>query len=377
MKVLHCITGLNTGGAETMLCKLVSRLPERGVECRVVSLLPPGPLAGELAAMGVRVDSLGMSRGVPSLGALWKLSGIIRSWRPDVVQTWLYHADLLGLLAARLAGHSAVAWNIRCSYMDLSRYGWTTSLVLKLCSWLSPLPTVVLANSDEARRFHERLGYRARRFEVIPNGFDTDRFSPDAEARERLRRELGLAPDALLVGLVARFDPMKDHAGFLRAAAELRSLHPGVRFVLCGDGISWENRELAEFVRKEALEDSVFLLGRRSDIPSLTAALDVAVCCSIGESFPNVVGEALACGVPCVVTDVGDSARIVGPAGVVVEPGNPSGLCRGIFRLLELGNDERQAMGALGRERVVSLFSLEKVAGLYYDLYKDMVGKAG
>jgi len=374
---MHCITGLNTGGAEAMLCKVVSRLPEHGVECRVVSLLPLGPMAGTLQQMGVQVDSLGMKRGVPSPAALWRFFRLIRRWKPDVVQTWLYHADLLGLLAARMAGSVPVVWNIRCAYMDLSQYRRTTSLVLRLCSWLSRLPSAVLANSEEARRFHRELGYSPQRFEVIPNGFDTALFRPDPEAPRRLRLELGLEHANALIGLVARFDPMKDHATFLQAAGELVRSHAEVRFVLCGDGIVWSNEKLAAMVRENQLENRIFLLGRRNDIPQLTAGLDIAVCSSKGESFPNVVGEAMACGVPCAVTDVGDAASIIGDTGVVVPPEDVPALCQGMKSLLERGDAARRELGHCARERILSLYSLEKIVGLYYSLYEGVTGRTG
>lgn len=372
MKVLHCITGLNTGGAETMLCKLVSRLPGLGVECRVVSLLPEGPLAALLRSQGVKVDSLEMRRGVPSVSSVIRLVSILREWQPDLLQTWLYHADLLGLIAAKLAGSIPVVWSIRCSYMDLTQYSRTTSLVLKACSWLSSLPHAVLANSEEARRFHRELGYTPRQFEVIPNGFDTEVFRPSTHARSSLRSELGISEETPLIGLVARFDPMKDHATFFMAARHVLRSHPSARFVLCGDNVSWGNNAITALVYKNGLADAVFLLGRRDDVPMVTAGLDVAVCCSRGESFPNVVGEAMACGVPCVVTDVGDSARVVNEAGLVVPPEDGEALGEALNSLLMQDVIERGHLGEKGRQRVLARYSLEAVAARYLDLYSGI-----
>ena len=371
MKVLHCITGLNTGGAEVMLCKLLSRLPALGVECRVVSLLPPGPMAQRLRDSGIQVDSLHMCRGMPSLRGVFRLVSLIRSWRPDVIQTWLYHADLLGLLAAKLCGSVPVIWNIRCSYMDLNQYSRMTSLVLKLCSRFSHLPYAILTNSEEARRFHQELGYRAKSFRVIPNGFDTTLFCPDSKARRRLKEKLDLDENGILIGLVARFDPMKDHSTFFKAARKTLLRHPRTRFLLCGEGISSDNPEIMRMVHENDLEESVLLLGPREDTPSIMASLDMAVCCSMGESFPNVVGEAMACGTPCVVTDVGDSAQIVGDTGLVVPPKNAPALAEALCSLLDKGKPYYQDLGEAARTRIISLYSLEKIVSMYYDIYTN------
>jgi glycosyltransferase involved in cell wall biosynthesis len=344
----------------------------------VVSLTNAGGLGPSIAALGVRVHQLGMRRGIPDVRAVWHLARLIRRERPDVLQTWLYHADLLGLVAGRLAGVRPIIWNVRCSDMDMRRYSWSSRLPRWLLSALSALPAAVVVNSERGRQAHERLGYRPRRWVVIPNGIDVMRFRPDPDARARLRQELGLPLSARLIGMVARYDPMKDHATFLRAAAELlrnRTTRAKVdlRFVGVGRDVMWDNPNLAALGQDLGLRGHVHLLGERDDVERLLPALDLATLSSLfGEGWPNVVGEAMACGVPCVVTDVGDAGTIVGETGRVVPPGDPSTLARAWAELLALPDGQRQALGAAARERIATHFSLEQVVRKYEDLYEEL-----
>ncbi len=360
-----------------MLYRLATRMDLVRYQSRVVSLIEPGAMGKKLADAGIRVDSLGMQRGVPSPAALLKLAHFIRTWRPDVVQTWLYHADLLGLLAVKLAfpfgGGPRIAWNIRCSYMALEEYRRLTGVTLKACASLSRFPDVVLANSEDARRFHMQLGYRPKVFEVIPNGFDTDRFTPDSEARRDVRAELGISPDAPVVGHVARLDAMKDHRTCLQAMAHVVRQVPDAVCVLAGRGVVDANPDISAWMIEAALpSDRVRLLGERADMPRLMAAMDVHVSSSIGESFPNVVGEAMACGVPCVVTDVGDSALLVGDTGLVVPPADAEALGEAVCALLRSCRENMRKCGKSARNRVIERFSLSGTVAMFAEIYEKL-----
>jgi glycosyltransferase involved in cell wall biosynthesis len=240
--------------------------------------------------------------------------------------------------------------------------------VIRVGAWLSRYVTSIVYNAEVSARQHETLGYASSRTCVIPNGFDCARFVPSDEARLALRRELGLSDDAKLIGLIARYHPIKDHATFLRAAAFACAEHDA-HFVLAGRDVDEGNRELMEAVGRLRLEGRVHLLGARGDMPALTAALDVATSSSIGEGFPNVIGEAMACAVPCVVTDVGDSAHIVGPFGRVVKSGDAAALARAWGDLLDMPDDERLALGRGARERVLEHYSLDAIVRQYEALY--------
>jgi glycosyltransferase involved in cell wall biosynthesis len=339
----------------------------------VVSLLaldgPQGALAPEIRAIGVPVDTLGMTRGLPNPGALLRLGGILRAWRPDVVQTWLYHADLLGFFAARLSGCGAVvSWGLRCAYMDLSQYGAGTRLTLRACAALSARPEAVTANSYAGAAHHLALGYRPRRLTVLPNGVDTGQFQPDSGSRARLRAEWGVGGETPLLGLVARVDAMKGHGVFCRAAAQALHTFPQARLVFCGEGTE-PGGPLDRMIAENGLGGATIRLGRRSDVAAIYAALDVLAVASLGEGFPNVLVEALACGVPVASLDVGDARRMAGPGGHVAEasasgPGaaeaaQAAALAQGLERLLGLTPEERKEMGAQGRAHVLEHYGLD------------------
>jgi glycosyltransferase involved in cell wall biosynthesis len=376
LKVVHLITGLARGGAETMLYRLLTRLDRQRFASVVVSLTDRGALGAAIAALGVPVYALGLRRGAPDPRAVGRLWRLLRRERPAVLQTWLYHADLLGLVAGRLAGVPAIVWNVRCSEIDLRHYSPLTALARRLLALLSGMPAAVVVNSLAGRRVHERLGYRPRRWRVIPNGFDLEQFRPDPAAPARLRQLLGVAPEAPLIGLVARYDPMKDHATFLQAARRLLDMRADARFVLVGAGVDWHNPRLAAPARALGLVPHLHLLGERDDVAALLPGLDLATLSSVSEAFPNVVGEAMACGVPCVVTDVGDAAYLVGDTGRVVPPRDPAALAAAWAELLARPAAARRALGRAARERVATLFSLEAVAKQYAALYAELAQAA-
>jgi glycosyltransferase involved in cell wall biosynthesis len=322
MRIAHVITGLEVGGAEMMLLKLLGAMDPVAFEPLVISLVPPGPMGERIAALGVRVETLAMRRGLPDPGAVLRLASLLREFRPDLVQTWMYHADLLGALALPLAGRPILVWNIRQSDLDPRLTRRATRVVARLGALLSHLaPDHIVCCSERARTIHRALGYRDRILSVIPNGFDLDRFRADPLARAELRAQLGVSAATPFLGLVARFDPQKDLRTFLDASALVRAARPDSRFLLCGPDMDASNAQLGDWIDTVGLVDAVHLLGPRRDTPRVLAALDLLVSSSAyGEGFPNVIGEAMACGVPCAVTDVGDSVLIVGDTGLGVPP---------------------------------------------------------
>ena len=371
-KVLHIITGLNTGGAEMMLYKLLSGMDRTTIEVEVISLMDIGPVGRTIQGLGLPVRALGMRRGVPNPLVILRLARWLRKDPPLYIQTWMYHADLIGGLAAKQAD-IPVIWGIRHSNLDLQSVKRTTAWTAKACAWLSRwLPARIVCCSEASRRVHRELGYAEDRIVVIPNGFDLAAFKPDPEARLSVRRELGIPEEALLIGLVGRFNPQKDHRTLVAAAAHLCACLPGVQFLLCGDGITWNNLDLAEWITAVDLPGRFHLLGRREDIPRITASLDIATSSSSSEGFPNVIGEAMACGVPCVVTDVGDSALIVDKTGRVVPPGDPRALANGWCELIEMGPEGRNRLGLLARRRIEEHFNLPLIVARYEQLYREV-----
>lgn len=288
----------------------------------------------------------------------------------------MYHGNLMASMAALAWRKNAVRqkppvlWNIRQTVYDLRRERWLTARLIRLGARLSAGPAAIIYNSQTSASQHESLGYRAEKRVIIPNGFDCQLLRPDEAARKAVRAELVITDDIVLVGLVARYHPMKDHVGFLKAAAMVVRSHPQTRFVLDGSGISCKQPELAEAIQQNELQAHVILLGERSDIPRLNNAFDIGCSASAwGEGFSNSIGEAMACGVPCAVTDVGDSAYIVADSGFVAPPRAPEALAHAIVRLINVGRSGRQQLGAKARQRIETEFSLPAIVQRYEDLY--------
>ncbi len=369
LRIMHLITDLDIGGAETMLARLVAAMDRQRFDNVVVSMMTGGALRPVIEGEGIRVTDLGMRRGMPNPMALLRLHRMLRGEQPDILQTWLYHADLIGSLARRSARTPVLAWNLRTSHLKLSR---STTLVVRVLARLAHLPDVVIFNSKAGQNVHTRMGYRPRRAEVIPNGIDVERFQPSGEARAQVRAELGLSASTLLIGLIARYDPAKDHANFFRAADILVKARRDVCFVLVGRSVDSKNAALEAAISEQHLDGRVCLLGERTDIPRLTAALDIATSSSSGEGFPTVVGEAMACGVPCVVTDVGDSRLIVDDTGRVVPVKDPNALARAWDGLVEIGVEGRAKLGAAARSRIERYYSLSTIVKRYENLYQEL-----
>jgi len=381
MRIVFIITGLSTGGAEMMLLKLLERLDRQRFELHVISLTTLGEIAPRIAALGIPVDVVGMKPGLSSVLKFFRLVKVLKSLRPDIVHTWMYHADFMGGLAARFSGVPAIAWCIRNSNLDKDRTKLSTRTIVGLCAQLSRwIPSQIVSCSEGARRVHVAHGYAEEKMLVVPNGFDLTRFKPDDHARRVVRAELGLDLDAPLVGLIGRLDPQKNHAGFFEAAGLLHRQMPEAHFVLAGMGIDWNNTALRQAIDKAGISSRTHLLGLRNDMPVLMAALDVlASSSSYGEAFSNVVGEAMACGVPCVVTDVGDSAYIVGDTGRVVASGDTEGLAHALVDILQLPAVERLALGEAARMRVETHFEIGHITRQYESFYAELAstGSAG
>jgi glycosyltransferase involved in cell wall biosynthesis len=374
IKILFLITGLATGGAEMMLLKLLRKLDRSRFSPTVISLKDLGELGHRIADLGIQVHVFDMNSDITLGLRFWRLTRLFRQLQPDIVQTWMYHADLLGGIAARLAGCRRVIWSIRQSNLSKTENKWSTLWVVKFCSILSHfIPVKILTCSVRAKDIHAAIGYAGVKFQVIPNGFELDRFMYDKTARDSVRAELGLAPGVPLVGLVARFDPQKNHLGFVKSAALIVSQQPDVHFLLAGAGVDLDNTEINDAVAVHGLQDHIHLLGRRDDIPRLMSSLDVLVSPSLGEAFPNVLGEAMACGVPCVVTDVGDSAEIVGANGRVVSSTDIEGLSNEVINVLHLPPSAKRELSRQARLRVADNYEIGHVVRQYEAFYQQVM----
>ena len=376
IKVMHIITTLGPAGAENMLCRIASGMDGARFENEIISLTGILDLAERMQGIGVRVRTLGMKTNVPNPLLLLRLAQWIRETKPDVIHTWMYHANLVGSLAARLAGHVPVIWGIHHNALDPAVDKRRTMSVNRLCALLSrKFSARIVCCSEASQRIHKTLGYAAEKLEVIPNGFDLEKVKPDPAARQSIREELGLPSDAILIGMAARFHPHKDHRNFIHAAERLHKRMPEIHFVLCGMDITPQNSQLVEWIGAAGIRDYCHLLGHRTDISRLFAGLDIATTSSRSEAFPMAIGEAMACETPCVVTDVGDSALIVGETGTVVAPRDPHPLAEAWRKLIEAGPAVRRRLGIAARRRVQHHFALPAIVERYQAIYTRLAAE--
>lgn len=371
LRVLHVITGLNVGGAELMLSRFLTWTTAPDMDHRVVSLTCLGSIGGQLRARGVSVDVLGISGGLSALVGFRNLIKLIRRERSQVIQTWMYHADALGGGAGFLTG-TPVVWGIHNSTLSPDVTPWFARALVRLLAGLSHvIPKKIVSCSEKAREVHVRKGYEETKMVLIPNGFDTNVFKPNREIQETLRRSLGLPDDAILVGHVARFHSQKDHENFVRAAGGVAAKNKNVWFALFGGGT--DNPLLKEWVRTYGVAGRCFFMGLKPDMENYYPALDVLVSSSrYGEAFPLVVGEAMATEIPCVVTDVGDSARLVGDTGDVVPPGDPARLAEALEKVCREDATGRKERGARARKRVLEFFGARLFVERYESLYRTV-----
>jgi glycosyltransferase involved in cell wall biosynthesis len=327
-----------------------------------------------LRSEGIDVHALDIGSGRNVIAGIATLTRLIRRERPAIVHTWLYHADLLGGAAARLAGVRAIIWGVRNNNLEASAISRSTRRVASIAARLAGhIPQVIVSNSVQASRNHIDFGYQAARFRVIANGYDVDQFRPDARLREATRASLGIAPDELLVGTVARWDPQKDHANLLAALQLVAPRRSKVRILLVGSQMHETNECLRSLIQASSLTERVILAGPRDDVPAIMNALDLHVLSSLGEAFPNVVAEAMACGTPCVVTDVGDAARIVNDTGWVVPARDSDALAAAVEDALSaLERQSREALGLRCRSRIVQHFGMSQMVEAYTALWHEL-----
>lgn len=370
-KLVHIITDLDVGGAQMMLYKLLAELDRDRFQLSVISLMGNGALGERIAALGIPIYTIKMRAGRPTPATLGRLVVTLRDLAPDVIQGWMPHSNLAAQVASLfLQRQLPVFWCVQNSVSSLKYEKPMTAAVIQACAGLSGLSAGVVYVSHVSRAQHERLGYRKSKGYVIPNGIDVAQYRPSAASRAAVRAELGLSDQAILIGLFARYHPQKDHATFLKAASLLAQRCPDAYFLLVGRDVDQNNQPLARLVSELGLAQRSFLLGERHDMARLSASLDIASSSSsFGEALSLALGEAMACEVPCVVTDVGDSGILVGDTGITVPPGDPHALANGWHRLVRAGPITRAALGQRARTRVQQHYSLAIVTQAYMNLY--------
>ena len=360
-KVVFLIRDLNYGGAQRQLVTLVKALHQEDCfDVTVLHFYSGGPLLKDLIDRGITIISLEKHERWDVLGFFGRLFGHLKRIQPDVLHGYLGESNIVSIFVKPFFPSTRIIWGIRGSNTPSGRHGWLGSLLSLLERLLSSFADLIVVNSHIGKADCVKEGYPPDKMVVISNGIDTERFQPDSEAGAKVRSEWGISENTILIGLVGRLSPMKDHPTFLQAAALLSKEREDVRFVCVGVGEENYAKELYQLADDLGISEKILWAGGRSDMPAVFNALNIACSSSSdGEGFANVVGEAMACGVPCAVTDVGDSAWIVGDKGIVVPPKNPEALKTAIDELIEKANldSNRQEI----RQLIVEQFSVRQL----------------
>lgn len=364
--ILHIISGLSVGGAEMMLVKLLANKGYKDkFKITVVSLRATGELSSCLKNIGIDVKCLNFGEGFyKNIFSMYELIRIIKTLKPDLIQTWLYHADFIGGIVGYIFNTAPIIWGIHNSYLDRTAK-LSTKWILKICVKLSSkVPYKIISCSECAKNIHLNIGY-CDKFEYIPNGFDINVLRPDLKARKKIRAELSIQENEVVFGLIARFDPLKDHNNFLEAAKRVSKKNKGCKFLLCGKDINWRNDQLVDAIKKVNLENKIYLLDKREDIPQIMNAIDFCVVSSKSEAFPMVLGESMAVGTPCITTNVGDAKKIINGIGFCVEAENSLELADAMLRACDLSKTELSILCKKAREHIFNNYSMDIVADKY------------
>lgn len=369
LRILHITTGLNDGGAEAMLYRLI--VNDNINDHVVISLMNNGKYGELLEQHGIAVYALKLKRHQITIRAIINLVKLVWRYRSYTVQTWMYHGDFLGGFIAFFCGVKKIVWGVHNTVLEQGKSTrttiWIANILAKVSGWL---PSKIVVVSERAIAVHESIGYDSSKMEFIPNGYDLSMFRPDNRAKVELRSELDIQNDVPVICCVGRYDPYKDHENLISALAHLRDFGADFICIMVGKGIDKENVKLNELIDQLTLRDNIILLGQRNDIPRVMNLADIYVLSSSAEAFPNVVCEAMACGTPCVVTDVGDARSIVGNTGWVVPAKKPLSLANSIYSALnELKFEDWSHRSESCRNRIKDNYSIEKAVGLYTQVW--------
>lgn len=368
IRIIHIITGLNNGGAEMMLYKLLENIDKSKYKIEVISMMDKGIMGPKIENLGINVHTLDMKQGIPSIKSILKARKICSD--ADFIQSWMYHADLFSFIIGKIFMNKKVIWGIRRANLEKGKNKKSLLMIAKINSFLSKFVNEIVSCSIEAKKTHIDYGFKESKIVVIPNGFSIEKYSYNSEAKKKLLKELGINENKTILSVVGRWNILKDHKNALDSLVLLKEKYSNLIMIFAGTGMKKNNKELIDLIKERNLGNEIYLLGRREDIPDIMSATDIYVSSSSGEGFPNVIGEAMACETPCVVTNVGDSAYIVGETGIVVPRQKPKQLANGIEKLLKLDLEKREELVKFARQRIVDNFEVSKVVEMYTKLYK-------
>ena len=370
IKVAHISTGLETGGAEVQLIRLIAAMDHNEFEMMVISMDKETYLADRIRELGVPVTSLSLKQ-TPL--KLWQGFKVLRDFNPDVIHGTMYQGGVMGTVFRRFLPKTPhVIWTVHEPLEHYDEEPLRKRLQLRLWGKMSGSPECLMYVSHLNMQQHVPYGFNNSKAVVIPNGVDTTRFGPAREKGLAIRKSLGIPDDCLVIGKTARYHRQKNHEGFLRSAALLSAKHENVRFMLVGTNVDEDNEVLTGLVKELGLEGKVHMLGNREDIPEIVNAYDIATLTSLGEAFPLTLGEAMVSGVPCVATDVGDNAYIIEDTGYVVPVADDQAMANSWEKIVVLSNEERAELGQKARQRCLDNFTLDQQVHQHEELYRTL-----
>ena len=360
LRIMLLVPSLERGGTERQAVLIATKLAARGHSVTLVTFRSGGAFEAGLTDAGVGLATIAFTGFPWELGYFTNFARLLRRETPNALCSFLPPSNVIALMARLTVRDCRICWGVRSADMPLGGYSVKTKLAY-FFEWLtSGFPDRIIVNSQAGLAACLRKGYPRQKLRVIFNGYDTEVFRPNTAARERVRAEFNITTDEIVIGLPARIDPIKDHETFLRAAAILARQNAKVRFICLGGGQKPLLERLHALTGELGLAGKVIWTGARGDMPDALNALDIATMCSLSEGFPNTVGEPMACGVPCVVTDVGDARFLVGDSGIVIAPRDPAALAAAWAELLDPAR--RARMGQAARSRIMAQFSLGRLA---------------
>lgn len=378
MRVVHCITGLSGDGAQRMLLRLTERLERRGIENVVVSLSGREPLADAFEERGIPVHSLTMSSSFRGMFAPLRLRSLLTDLSPDILQGWMYHANLMmTIVRPLLRRRIPVLWNIRRGTDDLQERKFSTRFVIRANARLSSHAERIVYCTRASREQHEAIGFAPGKGIVIGNGFDIERCKSAPQTRRGVRERYGVLESDILIGNIGRDDIAKGRPYLIEAFVEVLKFVPNARLMLVGRGMSETNPEVRRLLVSSGVASRVILVGEYSPIVDLYSAMDIMCSSSLAEGFPNVIGEAMCCEVPCVATDVGNTRDLLDGIGILVPPRAATHLAHALVSMCEEGRGGWRARGVRARSRISEEYSLDSVTDHYASLYGEVSAQEG
>lgn len=372
MKIVHLITSLNIGGAERML----ERLLKEGVDTRntlIISLSEKGEISKNLEDLGYRVFKIKLKKNFFSvLKGVFVLRRFFLTFRPDIIQTWLYHSNILGSIAASFL-KIPVVWNLRGTSIPQGFFS-ITNLIVGLSSFLSySMPNKIICCGESVKKAHKKLGFSKSKMVVLPNGYDFKNFKRNKQARCNIRKSYDISESNILIGSVGRFDLLKDHKNFIQACSLIRKRNKNIKFMIIGRDINIKNDALMSILIRHNMETDIILVDEQKDLNSFYSAMDIFCLHSFSEGFPNVLVEAMANSLPCVSTNAGEAGIILNDPEFTVRVNNPTELSEKLLCMIELSTDKRKQLGLNNSNKVKKKYDIRKIKRIYFDLYNQLL----